>query len=109
MLDDDELVRLVWQQTAQNCGQKLKTFSTPQKLYLALDTISKDANIYIDADLGQNESGEEIAKKLRHFQLALMTINISNNLQIIVNKIAIEFGRTKKRTTKFAFLGYLYK
>lgn len=64
LLDNDELVRMTWEMSAQKLGIILHTFSSPSELYKDLESLSKDAVIYLDLELECEETGLDVAKKL---------------------------------------------
>lgn len=64
LIDDDALVRLVWESKAKNAGVNLKTFENTKEFEVELSKISKETEIYIDRDLPDGVKGEDYAKKL---------------------------------------------
>ena len=64
LLDDDPLVHMNWKMAAKAAGVELKAFKTPEDFTAALETLPKDAHIYIDSELGSDIKGEDIAKDL---------------------------------------------
>ncbi|MDD5209455.1 MAG: HAMP domain-containing sensor histidine kinase [Elusimicrobiales bacterium] len=65
LLDDDSLVHMNWKLAAKAAGVELRAYKTPEDFAAATETLSKDAAIYIDSDLGKDIKGEDIAKDLR--------------------------------------------
>lgn len=64
LLDDDLLVHMNWKLAAKTAGVELKVYKTPEDFAAAIETLSKDALIYIDSDLAGDIKGENIAKDL---------------------------------------------
>jgi len=64
LIDDDDLVRMTWEMKAKKNNLILLTFSSIELFNLSKNTLSKDAIIYIDSDLGDALKGEEIAQVL---------------------------------------------
>ncbi len=65
LLDDDMLVHMNWKMAAKAAGVELKAYKTPADFSAAIETLSKDAPVYIDSELGNDIKGEDIAKDLR--------------------------------------------
>ena len=61
LIDDDPLIRAIWEQTAKDTGIRLKTFAFPD-LFVP-EHYSCQISIYIDSHLGRNVRGEVVAKK----------------------------------------------
>jgi FixJ family two-component response regulator len=65
LIDDDELVRLVWQFQAKEAGVQLLTYNDPNEVdFLA---VNLDTPIYLDSELENGVKGENVAHKL-HLQ-----------------------------------------
>lgn len=64
LIDNDELVRLTWEFKANKKGINFKSFPSYESFKLLLHTLSKDSNIYLDSELGNNIKGEVIAQEL---------------------------------------------
>ena len=64
LLDDDPLVHMNWKLAAKAAGIELKAFKIPDDFTVGIETLSKDAPIYIDSELGDGIKGENIAKEL---------------------------------------------
>ncbi len=65
LLDDDMLVHMNWRLAAKAAGVELKAYKTKEDFAAGIESLSKDAPIYIDSDLGNDVKGEDIAKDLR--------------------------------------------
>ena len=65
LLDDDLLVHMNWKLAAKTAGVELRVFQTPEQLAAAAEGLPGDIPVYIDSDLGDNISGEDIAEGLR--------------------------------------------
>jgi len=64
LLDDDPLVRSMWELAAKMKKKKIATFSHFNELNQALSSIKKDTPIYLDYSLTGDLTGIEIAEKL---------------------------------------------
>lgn len=65
LIDNDELVRFIWEEKAKNKGISLLTLKAPEEFSLYLDRISKnETQIYIDSELDNCVRGEFVAKSL---------------------------------------------
>jgi FixJ family two-component response regulator len=67
LLDDDELIRMMWESAAKKDGVELKTFSRWGDLeqWLSENPEARDLRFYIDVELGKGElSGVDIAQKI---------------------------------------------
>jgi signal transduction histidine kinase len=65
LLDDDMLVHMNWKMAARAAGAYLLAYKEPGELLGVLDSLPKDAALYIDSDLGGGAKGEDIARELR--------------------------------------------
>jgi signal transduction histidine kinase len=63
LIDDDELVHMTWFASAKEAGKSIKIFFTPNEFYDYSKQISRETNIYIDANLSDGLRGEDVAKK----------------------------------------------
>jgi hypothetical protein len=65
LLDDDELIHILWRYWAEENKIDLTLFKKSGDLLSRLDTLSKDCHLYIDFHLGhENPNGAEIARIL---------------------------------------------
>ncbi len=65
LIDNDELVRFLWETKARNKGISLLSLSNPDQLSAHVDRISKtETKIYIDSELDNCVRGEFVAKSL---------------------------------------------
>lgn len=65
LIDNDELIRFIWEKKAKDKGISLLSLSDPEQLYFYVDRISKtETQIYIDSELDNCVRGEFVAKKL---------------------------------------------
>ncbi len=62
LVDDEEVIRRLWEMQFEQHGLKLITFSSAQELLTAAG-FYQQAKVYIDVNLGQ-DSGIELARKL---------------------------------------------
>lgn len=81
LLDDDDLIRGMWELSAKMKNKKIKTFSQLNNFENYLLHVDKDTPIYLDYSLSENLTGIEVAKKLHYLgytQLYLTTGHIGN-------------------------------
>ena len=82
LLDNDELVSLIWQSRAKKKDIKLLVIRKPAELDSYLSKISKNnTTIYIDSELGDNQiKGEEFAQVLQNdgYQKLILTTGHSS-------------------------------
>lgn len=64
LIDDDDLIRLLWKTDAESKGIPLLVFSDKEKLFADLHLIHPDSSFYIDSNLGDDVNGEDLAKEL---------------------------------------------
>jgi anti-sigma regulatory factor (Ser/Thr protein kinase) len=62
LIDDDELVRMVWDSKAKEKGVEFKSYADPSEANF--EGLNKEACIYIDSNLANGLKGEELAQKL---------------------------------------------
>jgi signal transduction histidine kinase len=62
LIDDDELVRMVWDSKAKEKGVEFKSYADPSEANF--EGLNKEACIYIDSNLANGLKGEELALKL---------------------------------------------
>ena len=65
LVDDDILVRMTWEISAQMNGKKLIVFASPTEFFEELKRFDLYTPIYIDANLGDGIRGEDFARQLR--------------------------------------------
>ena len=69
LVDDDVLVRMTWEISAQTKGIKMVAFANPKDFFESLagqpTTFNFKTPIYIDANLGEGLRGEDFAQQLR--------------------------------------------
>jgi signal transduction histidine kinase len=67
LLDDDPLIQQLWQLKAKKAQINLVCFQTENEILRAINSYSKDINIYLDYELGPNQlTGVEVAEKLHN-------------------------------------------
>lgn len=64
LVEDDEFIRKLWSIEAQNCDIRFTSFESSKQLLDNLTELSKSTSFYIDSDLGNDDLGEELARKL---------------------------------------------
>ena len=64
LIDDDELVRMDWEINAKNKGIKFMAFNNSGEFIKLAPKLNKDVHVYIDSNLGEDLSGEQIAKQI---------------------------------------------
>ncbi|MDR3490980.1 MAG: HAMP domain-containing sensor histidine kinase [Gammaproteobacteria bacterium] len=62
LIDDDPLVRTMWELSAKLHGKKLEVFAKVKDFLLVCESAPRDIVIYIDSKLGNGIKGEEISK-----------------------------------------------
>ncbi len=62
LIDDEELTHVGWQLVADRTGRTLLSFRSADAAALALKTLPREVEIYIDSNLGAGARGEWIAK-----------------------------------------------
>lgn len=75
LIDNDELIRMSWQMSAQKSKQSLFVFSNTQDFVLESSKFSKQTTIYIDYELDDNKNGLEESKSL--FDLGFKSIYLA--------------------------------
>ncbi len=66
LVEDDEFIRKLWGIEAQNSEIRFTSFDSSKQLLDNLEQLSKSTNFYIDSNLGHNDLGEDLAKKLHN-------------------------------------------
>lgn len=64
LIDNDEMIRLMWKFAAEEKNIHLSTYACYSDFIIDINGVSKDTPIYIDSNLGETIKGEEYAKKL---------------------------------------------
>jgi hypothetical protein len=64
LLDDDDLVRMVWETSAKNNSLNFRSFSTNEELLNFIKKFSAETLFYIDSSLCDGVKGEDVAKEL---------------------------------------------
>ncbi len=75
LIDDDELVHMMWKMSAKKHSITLITYSSPTQFLAEQSKITLDTPIYIDSNLGNGIKGEEIAQQLK--QLGYREIHLT--------------------------------
>lgn len=78
-VDDDDLVRLIWESSSSELDIPLKVYSDPYAMLKQLDTISKESTFYIDSNLENDVKGEDILKKL--FELGYKNLYLATGYE----------------------------
>lgn len=65
-IDDDRVSRKNWRLSADMYKKRLATFSTISEFFGNVDSLNKDALVYIDSDLGNGVKGEFVAKEIKN-------------------------------------------
>jgi hypothetical protein len=63
LIDDDFLIRKLWENSARTQGKRLTLFSNPEDFYTQADSFDSNTEIYVDVDLGSGYKGEHVAEK----------------------------------------------
>lgn len=64
LVEDDEFIRKLWCIEAQNSDIRFTSFESSKQLLDNLNELSRSTSFYIDSDLGNDDLGEELARKL---------------------------------------------
>jgi hypothetical protein len=64
LIDDDELIHFSWTSAAQKSGINLVCYTSYKDLFVNIEQFDKSTPFYIDSDLNDELTGEQIAKKL---------------------------------------------
>lgn len=80
LVDNDDLVRMVWTAKAETHGLKVGCFSSVAELMAFEENIPREIPIFLDSDLGNKERGEAFAPRLRDlgFQSIYLTTNYAD-------------------------------
>lgn len=65
LIDDDPLVRRTWEIAARRAGKKLKVYGRARGFFADEGLIARSIPVYIDARLGDGESGERESLRIR--------------------------------------------
>ncbi len=64
LIDDDDLIRLVWGEAAKSKKMPFEAHANADEVLGKLDNYSIDSTFYIDSNLKNDVKGEDVAKKL---------------------------------------------
>ncbi len=64
LVDDDPLVRMIWEHAAKEKKIKFKTYQSSKEFLRDIKDINLSSKVYIDSNLGNDEKGEELAQHL---------------------------------------------
>jgi len=64
LIDDDSLVRMVWENAAKERGLVLATFPSSDGFYEIAEEIDRSTPIYVDSNLGGGVRGEELSQRI---------------------------------------------
>ncbi len=64
LLEDDFLMQITWEESARKNQIDLTIFKTSDEFITAIDTFSKDTIFYLDVELGEGPTGDQLAQKL---------------------------------------------
>jgi signal transduction histidine kinase len=67
LLEDDELITMIWKQAAEKSSVNLTVYKDPKTLLNDLSLFDQKTHFYIDSDLGLDISGSEVAKEIYEF------------------------------------------
>jgi FixJ family two-component response regulator len=65
LIDDDELMHLLWKQEASKHHIELHVYSTAEQFLGHIQDYQKNTPIYIDLQLGEGISGNQLCEKLQ--------------------------------------------
>jgi len=80
LIDDDPLIRAIWQFSAERYTKNIIVFSSADQFYQECCRISFDSIIYIDSNLGKGVRGEMIAKKI--YQMGFANIYLTTGFYL---------------------------
>jgi hypothetical protein len=84
LLDNDEIIHLLWKMMATDKSIGLKAFKTPDQLFESLSDIDPETPIYLDSNLDDDVQGEDIGKILYEKGYS--------NLHLVTGKDPDDFG-----------------
>lgn len=64
LIDDDDLIHLVWKKEAKKRNINLIAFKSVHDFLSSSLGLDKNINIYIDSNLGESQKGEELSKNI---------------------------------------------
>ncbi|MBI3533898.1 MAG: HAMP domain-containing histidine kinase, partial [Deltaproteobacteria bacterium] len=64
LIDDDALIHLTWKSSAKAAGKQFVAFTKASDFFGQTAKFSKNTPIYVDVNLGNGISGEDVAKKI---------------------------------------------
>lgn len=64
LIDDDELVGATWRMAAQRAGQRLLVLASAEAFWSRAPHVSRTVPIYVDYNLSQERSGQQLVKEL---------------------------------------------
>jgi signal transduction histidine kinase len=64
LIDDDDLVHVLWRMSADQNGKSIAMFKSPDLFMQKADQFQKSINIYIDVSLADGVRGDDIAREL---------------------------------------------
>lgn len=64
LIDDDEIIRMVWELAAEESGKTIDVYENPNDFLCDIHRYNKNTTIYIDSDLKSDLPGEVYAKHL---------------------------------------------
>lgn len=74
LLDDDRLVHMSWRASARTAGAELRVYGDPEEFMASIDSLPKDASIYLDSELGGGKRGEDLALRLHELGFSDITM-----------------------------------
>ena len=96
LVDNEKIVRLMWEIGASNSGLKCKIFSSIDELLVVSDSISKTTPIFLDSNLDGSIKGEDFAPILRGmgFQRILLATSYAHLHGTAVRHIDAVVGKS---------------
>ncbi|MBI5139338.1 ATP-binding protein [Candidatus Nomurabacteria bacterium] len=92
LIDDDDLIHMIWNSAAKNAHIKLLTFKKPSQFFKNATELNKETPIYIDSLLGNDEHGTELKGEL--IAKDILAIGFKN-IYLVTGLMSDEFKRMK--------------
>ncbi|MCT4641217.1 MAG: ATP-binding protein [Bacteriovoracaceae bacterium] len=96
LIDDDALVRTTWKIAAESRDIKCISYASSSEILSDIESLNKDANVYIDFNLDEESDGVKLAKKLFKFGFKNITLATAEDFSKESKKAIMELGIIKK-------------
>jgi hypothetical protein len=64
LIDDDELVQFSWRLSAKSVSRSFVGFTKTEDFFVKFHQFDRSTPVFVDCNLGNGVSGEEVAKKI---------------------------------------------